>query len=427
VSYDSRDVYFRTADLVHPSADVGVPILQAYIAAVLRSKMTADIVPAGPEILVCSVPGDETVSGYPATANAVSSANPTITDLVDRKGNVLTGATVTLAGFNNGPVAQGLSSVNSCRTDPLHFYITGHYHYTTTPASMVFDLGAEYADWEVVVRYSGTRNAVASDRITKVTVGTEVQTLDATLDPPQQLEIPAVLNSSGQITVSVTLNAGSSNAYMSAVLLSLGERLQRYFAALVNASLSRFNIPTVTLAANFKLSFKAYLPSVTNQWLMQGTGATSENRIGINGGNNLIIQCGATLSDHGDVPGGLNGRLVTFVIERVAGVITPTVDGVAMSAVANAGILTLTDLGAWAKNSAGMNGILADVRIEDAGTLIRSYPLNEDADATAVVCEVNPANNGTRVNVGTVELFQRNAAANPQQWENATQTVIMPI
>lgn len=151
---------------------------------------------------------------------------------------------------------------------------------------------------------------------------------------------------------------------------------QRFFTTLKPASFDHFIIPTLTLTGDFEIEMEFVRLSDTTQVLLGEIGATSDF-IACFAGNSFQLRLNGS-----NVPAVIftnadDGKLHKIRYKRIAGVITTFFDGVLKATDTNANTFTTDRIG---RNLSGIfwDGIIANVRITDAGTLIRDYPIGEN-------------------------------------------------
>ena len=198
----------------------------------------------------------------------------------------------------------------------------------------------------------------------------------------------------------------------------------RYFALLDMVQNGRYPQQNpVVETGDFEFSFLFATTSTSIGWIFTGIGSnfvrlqgTGELRLRIN--NGVTTSTVTTSAQYND------GTLHSGVAKLESGTLSITVDGVTNSVASSifpTG-MTIAEIGGSAGNT--FDGYLADVDLGNGN----SWTLGEDSTTTTEQA-VNGNNLLTRVNVAQadVELFTLNTSTNPEQWENAGQTIIIPV
>ena len=114
-----------------------------------------------------------------------------------------------------------------------------------------------------------------------------------------------------------------------------------------------------------------------------------------------------------DTAGGLvnDGKLHKVKVTRVSGLITIIIDGITEATGISIGDMALDRIGTYA-SGLFFDGIISDVKITDAGTLIHQWNLDEDFGVTSTAVDSVGSNDATVVNVvsGDSENFTFNGA-----------------
>jgi len=159
-------------------------------------------------------------------------------------------------------------------------------------------------------------------------------------------------------------------------------------------------IPEVTLAGDFVIEFDFYLSSESNDgFLFSGAGAKAleiyKDGEGLNGTIALFyggLKLGNTAVLTQNAFNSLKLRRVGSVATIESGI------GAVLLTVAISGDCVIDTI--YARNGTStfnLNGILANLKIYDNGTLIRNYPLNEPK-GTSIIYDIAGGNNGAIVN-----------------------------
>ena len=172
--------------------------------------------------------------------------------------------------------------------------------------------------------------------------------------------------------------------------LSMGNtvaRAIRYFR-INEGSTDYATIPPITLSADFVIEFVSLGVAATFGRILGNT-ASFDNEVRLNSDDaSLSMKFSAGVSRQITFDAGITrGNLNKFKISRVSGVVSLTLNGVIQaSTFVDAGALNLD---AVHKSSTSINtGVVSNLIFTDAGTLTRSYPINE-ASGTAIFDEVS--------------------------------------
>ena len=197
-----------------------------------------------------------------------------------------------------------------------------------------------------------------------------------------------------------------------AICLIEGPTLIRFFTDLV-ASGSMYNtIPTVTLPSHFDYSFSVYAPNTADfTTILSGLAPGGARVLRITSSGFIEATSGSmVLTGTVDIR---DAKLHIIRVTRVGQAQTIYVDGVldATSSSSSAlGDVIISDVGRRSNNSSYLTGILANLSIDDAGTPIRFYALDENFGITTVAVDSISGQNGTAVNISSSELYTQDGA-----------------
>lgn len=172
------------------------------------------------------------------------------------------------------------------------------------------------------------------------------------------------------------------------------EAVSRYFRR--NEGTTDYaTIPTVALAGDFKIYF-TFLCDAQSSFEVVGQSASYANHINVSSTEIEVRIAGTRLHFTGAFQDSL---LHSGFVERVSGVTVINIDGVEIpedTLQLNTSALTFDSVWGEAGVASG-EGILADLKIYDNGSLIRDYPLDEPK-GTSVIYDTVGGNNGTIIN-----------------------------
>jgi len=178
----------------------------------------------------------------------------------------------------------------------------------------------------------------------------------------------------------------------------------RYFTTL-DGTADYFTIPTVTLSGDFEINLKFSTTATPSfQMLLGGNGS---NYMAVRNGNFTLRLGGGTVHVFTDATVN-NGQFHNVVISRVGTTLNVTNNGNDLGDVTDSNTFVGAEIGAYAGGVFPFDGVIADVKITDAGTLIRNYPIDEDWDGTTTLIDYGAdGSNGTAVSItsANAELF----------------------
>lgn len=183
------------------------------------------------------------------------------------------------------------------------------------------------------------------------------------------------------------------------------DAITRFFTTLVASGSMHYTIPTVTLTGNYKISALVYFDG--SDMRVTGNDANFNGRFRIQADGSVnwrVTQADSSgiSSPSSSVP---VNKLSLVSVERVGTTGTISVNDVDVSTqTVVSGTLEFNRIGVNSTTSF-TDGILADIDINDAGTPIRFYPLNEDFGTTAVAVDTISGQNGTAQNISESDLF----------------------
>ena len=161
--------------------------------------------------------------------------------------------------------------------------------------------------------------------------------------------------------------------------------LTRYFTDYDSSlqSYDEFSTPFV-LTGDFRIRIK-HATSLTNSRALLGRKGTSDDILYTDTNQLRFRAAGGTFHSFGVAPGGIvlsDNALHTTEIVRTGTTVSATTDGVPhTSTITEAGVFTF-DVSARFGSTGYWGGQLADLEIEDAGTLVGDFPLDEGPDST---------------------------------------------
>jgi len=192
----------------------------------------------------------------------------------------------------------------------------------------------------------------------------------------------------------------------SGVLKAILSPSQRYFTPLVASGSMHYTIPAVTLTGDFDIPFEFYTGDNSTFQMVLGNTATSNTFLSVVSGQALRLR--------DDVGGSFQtatgvfqlNRLVKGRCIRTASTVEFFIEDTSVGSGVVAGNVTFDLVGQYGGAGFGFNGILANIGIDDAGTLIRSYKINENlANGSTIIDSSGNGQNGTAINISESDLF----------------------
>ena len=151
---------------------------------------------------------------------------------------------------------------------------------------------------------------------------------------------------------------------------------QRYFRR--NEGTTDYaTIPEVTLAGDFVIEVDYTSTYTDMQSVLGGSADDNANYLAFFGGNRLELSMSGERSRTATIPNLTDGALRKIVCSRVGSIVTIAVDGINYLTETNTGTGNFAYLYANNFPSNNFKGILANLKIYDAGTLVRNYPIND--------------------------------------------------
>lgn len=196
-------------------------------------------------------------------------------------------------------------------------------------------------------------------------------------------------------------------------------RITRWFR-INEGTTDHANIPSVTLSGDWVIEFDCLASDALSANSIIGTTGTTNNSIFVSA-NNLSVRdsSGATVTTSGAVFA--SNQINNCRIVKLSGVIDIYINGVLSGTGASTSSITLSQLYVRNTTNFPLSGIIANLSIVDAGTLVRLYPINESSGAT-IIDEVS-GQNGT-IAVGSNDdrgLFQE--VSRGGNWQGSGLTV----
>ena len=159
---------------------------------------------------------------------------------------------------------------------------------------------------------------------------------------------------------------------------------QRYFTTLDGSS-DYFTIPTVTLTGDFVIEADISTTSSLTQYII-GNNTDDNGYIRVDATTGVIaVNFNSTKTIVGTIDVS-DGKLYNVKVINVSGTATLYIDGVSDGSVAGlSGNNVFDRIGDNHTSSTSFNGVIANVKITDNGTLIRDYPIDEDFSTTDIL------------------------------------------
>jgi hypothetical protein len=196
----------------------------------------------------------------------------------------------------------------------------------------------------------------------------------------------------------------------------------------------RWEYPPTSLTSDYKIELDAVLPSVApagNEAIIGDIVASWVLYLGTNG--NIVVQSptGAGLNyDLTVTPPSLD-KYSHITLEKVGDDVTLTVDSASI-VVNRADWLAISPsrIGSVG-NILTYSGIIANVKVTDAGTLVRDYPIDETWIGPSTVLSDYSGNDqhGTAVNIDVddSENFTFDGSASPNTWTNDDELRVIEV
>jgi hypothetical protein len=234
-----------------------------------------------------------------------------------------------------------------------------------------------------------------------------------------------------------TNGAGSDDVESAGLSIPSGE-ITRNFTELSSAGSQRFTTPPVTLASDWgiEIDFQdsgGAFATILGSQLSNGDLQITQVSWGAVGGRSNIAVYLSGANEYWPVSSHTTaGVLHTLKVTLTGSTVELFIDGLSLGTK----IMTpFTDpvsflIGANSSLSWLSNGYLANFKITDSGTLVRSYAIDEDwSGGSTVLVDSIGGQNGTAVNItdADAEEFTLNEATDPDQWENVGATIIIPV
>lgn len=189
------------------------------------------------------------------------------------------------------------------------------------------------------------------------------------------------------------------------------ELFERYFRRNLG-TLDYATIPEVTLTADGDIEFQVLTSDNSVAGAIIGNSNNALDGIFINssGGISVRDSNGVTVSTVSNVI--ISNTLHTVVVTPSAGFVEISVDGSSRGSGSRSGSYTFNEIYGRQGGSLLLQGILANLKIYDTGTLIRNYPIDDNGDT--LVDRVS-GQNGTVIN-GTPEQWQLYTQQSTGEW-----------
>lgn len=180
--------------------------------------------------------------------------------------------------------------------------------------------------------------------------------------------------------------------------------VERFFTILKSASSEHYTIPTVTLTGDFEVELSASTTSTSLQSAISGGVAAGDLEIHISAaGVVLVVIAGVTVITGTVVVN--DDKINVLKVTRVGSTITLLVNGVTDGTASDSATLTMDSIGQRTGGTLFFDGIIFDVKVTDAGALVRDYAIDEDwaGPSTVLVDSSTSGQDGTAVNITTVD------------------------
>jgi len=181
----------------------------------------------------------------------------------------------------------------------------------------------------------------------------------------------------------------------------------RYFTTL-DGSADYFTIPTVTLTGDFSIEVDISTTYTTAAQYIIGNNTDDNMYVRVDATTGVIaVNCNSTKTIVGTVDIS-DGKLHTIKLTNVSGTATLYIDDVSDGTVASlSGNNVIDRIGDNHTASTFFNGVIANVKITDAGTLIRDYKVNEDWNGTTTLIDYgSDGSDGTAVSITSANAEQ---------------------
>ena len=221
------------------------------------------------------------------------------------------------------------------------------------------------------------------------------------------------------------INAGGSSIPAESVGTAIPSGVIQRNLTTLDPALSQYLTlgSTIVLTGDYKIGFN-FTSSEDSVWLGGGSSDNLRSNAGlyrmkIGGGNKFF----------GDSTQDEDGKQHSFELSRVGAALELFIDGSSRGTETSTANMTINRIAAI--TSTGLaNGIISDVKITDAGTLIHSWALDETwiGPSTVAVDSVG-SNNATAVGIDSddSENFTFNGAVSPNTWTNDGATRVIEV
>jgi len=177
---------------------------------------------------------------------------------------------------------------------------------------------------------------------------------------------------------------------------------QRYFSTLDGSNY--FTIPTVTLSGDFEIEFDFSTTDNSVTKLILGQ-ALDDDYIALLDTDRIQISINDVSYTINQVYN--DGKLHSIKVTRVGTTVTTYFDGVSIDTQTDSNNFIIEEIGSYKSGTVTFSGVIANVKITDAGTLIRNYPIDEDWDGTTTLIDYGAdGSNGTAVSITSANAEQ---------------------
>jgi hypothetical protein len=170
-------------------------------------------------------------------------------------------------------------------------------------------------------------------------------------------------------------------------------------------------IPTVTLSGDFVIEFDALADDADVSGAFVGYGANTNNNVFISGRDISIRDNNSdTVSTTGDA---FSSSIFNHVmIQKVGANVNITINGVLSGSGTSSGSFITDQLCSRQNGSLSFSGIMANLKIYDAGVLVRDYPINDNSNTLK---DLASGQDGSIVN-GTADQWQPYQKQTTGEW-----------
>ena len=229
------------------------------------------------------------------------------------------------------------------------------------------------------------------------------------------------------------MDSNGINIFSSEMFTPLMGGLQRFFTELQSSLSQHYTTTVLTLAGDFEVEMGVVFNALGGH-LICSRGSGMSDRIGIATDGRLFL-AGTLIGTFSNLSFMSDGRYHTLEFIRVGTSVSAYLDGVFQFSGTFSATLELNIIGGRIDDNLTtsipyFNGIIANPKITNAGTLTHDLPLNENFAATITAVNygsLGASGNATAVNITESDFFTLHTETDPDEWRNFDDSVIIPI